>query len=400
MRHPAAIIFGLIAATAHGDDLFEKQVRPLLAGQCVRCHGPAKQSGGLRLDSRAAVLKGGDSGPAAVEGKPDESLIVRAIEHAGDLRMPSAKQKLSSADARAVRDWVARKMPWPADADLAHTGAQAGDDRRAWWAYQPVKSAEPPAVKDAKWPREPIDYFVLAKQEAANLSPAPPADRRTWLRRVSYDLTGLPPTFADVEAFVNDSSPDAFEKVVDGLLASRHYGERWGRHWLDVVRYADTAGENTDRPAPHAWRYRNWVIDAINKDVPYDEFVRLQVAGDLISPGNADATIATGFWAVARRFGHDTDTDMHLTREDAIDTFGRAFLGQSIACARCHDHKYDPITARGLLRTRRDSEIDALPVHGLRGQAAAARPRRPTAGRNRRCVPDCGRNNSPPLMQS
>ena len=224
-------------------------------------------------------------------------------------------------------------------------------DARKFWSFQPVARPSLPTVKNPVWCSTPIDPFILAKLEANKLSPVKPADRRTLIRRASYDLTGLPPSPAEVEAFVNNPSPDAFTKVVDRLLASPRYGEQWGRHWLDIVRYADTAGENTDHPLPQAWRYRNWVIQAFNSNKPYDEFLREQIAGDLLAVSGpqekyADRVIATGYLAIARRFGHDIDQDMPLTYEDTIDNLGKTVLGLSISCARCHDHKFDPITAK------------------------------------------------------
>jgi hypothetical protein len=365
-RWPALAFAILAAAPALGaDDAFERTVRPLLAARCRRCHGPDKASGGLRLDSREAILEGGDSGPAAVAGRPDASLLIEAVEHRDVLRMPP-KEALEPAEVAALRDWIARGLPWPDGPEAGPTADAPGPatDARDWWSFRPVRDPEPPPVRDRDWPRSPIDRFILARLEAEGLAPAPPADRRTLIRRATYDLTGLPPAPEDVEAFAADPAPDAFDRLVGRLLASPAYGERWGRHWLDLARYADTAGENTDHPAPHAWRYRNWVIDAFNRDLPYDEFVRMQVAGDLIAadgpPARRDeGVVATGFLAVARRFGHDIDKDMHLTHEDVIDTMGRTFLGLSIACARCHDHKYDPITARdyyalsGILRSTR-----------------------------------------------
>ncbi len=218
------------------------------------------------------------------------------------------------------------------------------------WAFEPISDPAPPRISPAEV-RTPIDAFLLAQLRATPADVAPRADRRTLIRRVTYDLTGLPPTPPEVDAFVSDASPGAFAAVVGRLLASPAYGERWGRKWLDVVRYADTAGENSDHPAPHAWRYRNWVIDAFNRDLPYDEFLRQQIAGDLIAAGappqrRADLVIATGYLAIARRFGHDTDKDMHLTHEDVIDTVGKSVLGLTLGCARCHDHKYDPVSMK------------------------------------------------------
>ncbi|QEH35519.1 Planctomycete cytochrome C [Aquisphaera giovannonii] len=360
----------VVAAPALGsDEEFERSVRPLLVERCQKCHGAGKSSGGLRLDSREAILKGGDTGPAAVEGKPDESLIVQAIEQRDELRMPP-KGKLEAREIAVLRRWIEKGAAWPSPGGATeHTKAKetvAATAGRDWWSFQPLRDATPPAVKDEAWPRDEIDRFLLAKLESRGLKPAPEADRRTWIRRATYDLTGLPPSAEEVDAFARDDAPDAFARLVDRLLASPAYGERWGRHWLDLVRYADTAGENSDHPTPHSWRYRNWVIDAFNRDVPYDEFVRLQVAGDLVAAGgppekHAEGIVATGFLAIARRFGHDIDKDVHLTHEDVIDTMGRTFLGLSIACARCHDHKYDPISARdyyalsGILQSTRFS---------------------------------------------
>ena len=226
-------------------------------------------------------------------------------------------------------------------------GGMKLDVAKSWWSLQPLKS---PAIPQATT-RGEIDAFLESKLRTEQVPMAAPADRRTLLRRATYDLTGLPPTMDEMEAFQNDGSPDAFAKVVDRLLTSPRYGEQWGRHWLDVVRYADTAGDNTDRPLPHIWRYRNWVIDAFNRDMPYDEFVRLQLAGDILraastGPAHSEGIVATGYLALARRFGHDSDKDMHLTHEDVIDTMGKSMLGLTLGCARCHDHKYDPVSTQ------------------------------------------------------
>lgn len=232
------------------------------------------------------------------------------------------------------------------------TTQPAGDPAPArHWSFLPVGDPAPPPVKDAAWPRNDVDRFVLARLESNGLRPTAPADRHALLRRATFDLTGLPPTPEQIDAFDHDSSPNAFAKVVELLLASPQYGEKWGRHWLDIVRYADTAGENSDHPLPEAWRYRNWVIDAFNSDKPYDQFIREQIAGDLLAKSDppekyAERIIATGYLAIARRFGHDINVDMHLTMEDTIGTLGKSVLGLTIGCARCHNHKYDPMTTR------------------------------------------------------
>ena len=339
------IAFATCAQAANpSDDFFEQKIRPLLTEQCLKCHGEKKQQGGLRLDSREALLKGGDSGPALVPGKPDASLMIRAIRHDGDLKMPSSK-KLPNSQIALMERWVADGAAWPKGQSSKVTKA----DPKKHWAFQPVTRPAIPTVRNTGWPRTAVDAFILARMEAAGMEPLPPAEPAMLLRRVTYDLTGLPPTPEEQLAFERDHSPEAYARVVDRLLASRAYGEHWGRHWLDLVRYADTAGENSDHPLPHAWRYRNWVVDALNADMPYDRFVREQLAGDLLANGSSgreysDHIVATGYWAIARRFGHDIDKDHHLTLEDAIGTLGQGILGLTLGCARCHDHKYDPLS--------------------------------------------------------
>ena len=333
-------------ANSPADDFFEQSIRPLLTEQCQKCHGEKKQQGGLRLDSREAMLKGGDSGPALVPGKPNESLLIQAIRHDGDLKMPSAK-KLPMGQISLMERWVAEGANWP----KGRSQAIAKADPKKHWSFQPITRPAIPQVRNKAWPHNPVDAFILSRMEAAGLEPLPPATPAMLLRRVTYDLTGLPPTLEEQSEFERDHSPQAYVRVVNRLLASRAYGEHWGRHWLDLVRYADTAGENSDHPLPHAWRYRNWVMDALNADMPYDRFVREQIAGDLLAKGStgrefSDHIVATGYWAIARRFGHDIDKDHHLTLEDAIGTLGQSILGLTLGCARCHDHKYDPLTAR------------------------------------------------------
>jgi hypothetical protein len=335
-----------------GIEFFEKKVRPVLADACYSCHSAksAKLKGNLLLDSREGWLKGGDQGPALVPGDPDKSLLIRAVRHAEpEFKMPP-KQKLSDAQIAALVAWVKMGAPAPAgpavDTRPTHDIAAA----RRNWPFTPVATtvAVPP-VRQSDWPRTDIDRFILAKLEGRVLRPVGDADRLTLIRRATFDLTGLPPTPAEIDAFVADGSPDAFAKVIDRLLASTAYGERWGRHWLDAVRYADTAGDNSDYPIPQMYLYRDWVIDAFNRDLPYDRFVREQLAGDLI-PGGTTADlrrrlIATGYIANARRFGSRVDDyPQHLTIEDTIDNLGRAFLGLTLNCARCHDHKFDPLT--------------------------------------------------------
>ncbi|HEY1190419.1 MAG TPA: DUF1549 domain-containing protein, partial [Gemmata sp.] len=265
---------------------FEKKVRPVLVEKCVSCHGPEKQKGGLRVDSLAALLQGGESGPALVPGKPNESLLFRVLAHDGELKMPP-KNKLPAAEIAAVKVWVQAGAPWPNSKPTPASPPKPGGrvftaEEKAFWAFQPVRR---PAVPDVRNPkseiRNEIDRFLLAKLSDNGLSFAPPADRRALLRRVTFDLTGLPPTGAEIEAFLADDSPAAYEKVVERLLASGGYGEKWGRRWLDVARYADSNGMDENLAYVNAWRYRDYVIRSFNADKPYDRFVREQIAGDL-----------------------------------------------------------------------------------------------------------------------
>ncbi len=331
---------------------FEKHIRPLLAEHCLKCHGPTKQSGGLRLDSRDSLLKGGATGPAVVSGKPDESLLLKAVAHKGDLRMPP-KGKLKDEEVAKLRDWVRHGLPWPTTKDTPATKEVVTAQHRRWWAFQPVVRPEIPQHKPQI--ANPIDAFVFAKLEAKGLKPAPPAERRTLIRRLTFDLIGLPPTPEQVEAFVKDDSPDAFEKVVDRLIASPEYGQRWARHWLDVVRYADYHDGNPKARNPvceplEAWRYRDWVVRSFNHDLPFDDFIRHQIAGDLLpSPDGkqpyADGLIATTFLVNGAWDRGDADKEKMVSDmvDDQIDTVGKAFMGLTLACARCHDHKFDPV---------------------------------------------------------
>ena len=348
-----------LAETPTADEFFEKEVRPLLAERCQSCHSDAKHKGGLKLTSRASLLTGGDTGSAVVPGKPDESLLIAAIRYRDDPKMPP-KGKLADREIETLTRWVALGLPWPeASAAGPIETASRGqpyritDAQRQFWSFQPVRDPAPPAVQDASWPRSDLDRFILAALEAKGLRPAEPADKRTLIRRATFDLSGLPPTPAEVDAFLADTAPDAFARVVDRLLASPTYGERWGRHWLDLVRYADSRdarGVGGDADIGEAWRYRDWVVAAFNRDLPYDRFVRDQVAGDLLPakpPGsfNADGLVATGLLAIGEWGPGDADKEKMMTDivDDQIDVVGRAFLGLTLACARCHDHKFDPI---------------------------------------------------------
>jgi hypothetical protein len=341
-------------ADREGIEFFEKKIRPVLVEKCFSCHSSeaAQLEGGLSLETRASLLKGGDQGKAVVPGDVEASLLIRAIRYTDkDLQMPPKEKGQLSAEVVAdFEAWVKRGAVDPRGDRSQATGVRGQEDIEAAkqrWPFAPVKEPAVPKVKDAAWPRSAIDHFVLAKLEEKGLAPAGDADKRALIRRATYDLTGMPPSPEATREFVSGAVP--YDEVVDRLLASSAYGERWGRHWLDVVRYADTAGDNSDYPIPQMYKYRNWVIRAVNADMPYDEFIRQQLAGDLLPAGSTaeryEKIVATGYIANARRFGSRvSDYPQHLTIEDTIDNLGRAFLGVSLNCARCHNHKFDPFT--------------------------------------------------------
>jgi cytochrome c553 len=335
--------------TAESIAFFENEVRPLLVQKCQKCHGPKKQESGLRLDSREALLKGGERGPAVAPGKAEQSILIAAVRQRGDLKMPPGG-KLSDAQIAVLNRWVADGAAWPDEKSASGTrsGPITAQERRHW-AFRPITDPPVPSVRDSAWPLTDLDRFILARLEAQSLKPVQSADKRTLIRRVTFDLIGLPPTPEEIHAFLDDNAPGAFERVVDRLLASKHYGERWGRHWLDVARYADTAGDGADYPVREAYKYRNWVIEAFNADKPYDEFLREQIAGDILAKQGpreqyAARVTATGFLAIGKRYGYDVNADFqHLDFADVIESVGRSLLGLSLGCARCHDHKYDPV---------------------------------------------------------
>ena len=351
------LLFALQAA-ADGD-FFEKKIRPILVERCYSCHSASsgKRKGGLLLDSREAVLKGGDSGPAAVAGAPERSLLLRAVAYTDDLKMPP-KGALSAPTVEDLSAWIRRGLAWP-DAGAAATSKASSDPARSIpWSFRPIRKPAVPIVKDAAWPAKDLDRFILAKLEERGYAPAPPAERAALLRRVTVDLIGLPPSVEELDAFLADASPDALEKVVDRLLASPQFGERWGRHWMDVARYADSVGFGGDYTLDDAWRYRDYIIDAFNRDKPYGDFVREQIAGDLLP---VPALVATGFLVVGPK--ELAEYDKEKLRMDVVDeqlnTIGQAFLGLTLGCARCHDHKFDPIPTAdyyalaGILRSTR-----------------------------------------------
>ncbi|MCY2966412.1 MAG: DUF1553 domain-containing protein, partial [Planctomycetota bacterium] len=343
------------ADRAQAEAFFESKIRPLLVDRCLECHGGAKQKAGLRLDSPAALTQGGNSGAVVVPKQPDKSLLIQAVRYTGDLKMPP-KSKLPDAEIALLVEWVRQGAIWPQSKEpspgvkSATTETEITEADRNFWAFQPVRPVALPAVKNELWALEDLDRFILAKLEAAALSPAPAADKRTLIRRATLDLHGIPPTPAEIDAFLTDSSPDAFAHVVDRLLASPRYGERFARHWLDVARYADSNGLDENLAYASAWRYRDYVIAALNKDKPYDQFLAEQLAGDLL-PATDDVeagierTVATGFLSLgAKMLAEDDPVKMQMDIiDEQVDTLGRAFMGLTLGCARCHSHKFDPV---------------------------------------------------------
>jgi hypothetical protein len=354
-------------------EFFEKQVRPILIERCHECHGPETQEGSLRLDSRAAILKGGETGPAVVPGKPDQGELIEAIGYDPDGYQMPPDGKLPAGEIEILTRWVRMGAPWPSEEVEAAAAAAEFDlqARAEHWSFQPLEPVELPQVADEKWSRSGLDRFLLSKLEREGFSPASEADRRTWIRRASLDVTGIPPTPAEVREFLNDPAPDAHERVVDRLLASPRFGERWGRHWLDLVRYAESRGHEFDYNVVNPWHYRDYVIRAFNDDLPYDRWVVEHVAGDLLvdandsslrtnpplarfpqrrhpATGANESILGTGFWFL----GEWVHSPVDIRQEEAdrfdnmIDVYSKTFLGLTVACARCHDHKFDPITQK------------------------------------------------------
>jgi Protein of unknown function (DUF1553)/Protein of unknown function (DUF1549)/Planctomycete cytochrome C len=382
-RFPASLVLlALVASHApgqttasDGDTFFELKIRPVLVERCFKCHGGDKVSHGLRVGSRAALLKGGESGPALVPGRAEESLLVRALRHRDDdLRMPPSGKLPETVIADFVA-WVNRGAPWPAGGPTKPDAFVA----KRHWAFVPVLAVELPADPSG-WSNHPVDRFLAAGWRGHGLAPVGPADKRALLRRLTFDLTGLPPTPEEMATFLADSSLQAYDRVVERLLASPHYGERWGRHWLDLVRYADTAGDNADYPVPEAARYRDYVIDAFNADKPYDQFLQEQLAGDLLASHGpreecAQRVVATTYLGLARRYLTAPYEHWHLTLEDVLDTTGRAFLGLTLRCARCHDHKYDPATTEDYYALYGIFASTQFPYAGSEEFASMKRPR-------------------------
>jgi hypothetical protein len=363
-----------VSAAAEPEEFFERKVRPVLVQHCFRCHSARekKKRGGLHLDSRSAILKGGDSGPAIVPGDPDRSRLIEALRYTNvDLQMPP-RGKLPATVVNDLAAWIKQSAPWPETTASAPGDKEDKFDlqkRKRHWAWKPVQPSAPPAVKDPRWPTTPIDRFLLARLEQKGLVPAPAADRATLLRRLSFDLIGLPPSPDEIKAFLGDRSPKATARAVDRLLASPRFGERWGRHWLDLVRYAETRGHEFDPPIPNAYQYRDYVIRAFNEDVPYNQFVLEHIAGDLLSAprlscsprpysrreglgvrGNGfnESILGTGFWFLGEEVHSPVDvrSDQADRFDNRIDVMSKTFLGLTVACARCHDHKFDAISTK------------------------------------------------------
>lgn len=353
----------MFADEAGDEAFFESKVRPVLISKCFECHGSEKPKAGLRVDSRESIMAGGESGPAAVSGKPEESLLIDVIGYRNVVQMPP-KSKLPESEIAVLTEWVRRGLPWPnskptapGPGPAAAVSSDFSDEQKSFWAFQPVKRELPPQTAGDTWTRSPIDSFILAELQSKGLTHSKEADRRTLIRRVTLDLIGLLPTIEEVNEFVSDAAPDAVERLVDRLLASPRYGERWGRHWLDVARYADSNGLDENLAYANAYRYRDYVIKAMREDKPYDRFLIEQIAGDLLpsstnpspetSAGSSfDELVATGFLCLgAKMLAEDDPVKMQMDIiDEQVDTIARAFMGLTMGCARCHDHKYDPLS--------------------------------------------------------
>ncbi len=364
------------AQMARSVELFKTDVRDLLVRNCLQCHGGEKTSGEFDLSTREGLIKGGEQGPAIVVGKPAESRLLRLIRHEDEPHMPAEGDKLPGAAIEQIEAWIASGAAY--DKPLVEAAATLvakpiTEADRQFWSFRPLAKSQPPAVKNEAWCRTPLDRFVLAPLERQGIAPNSPADRRKLIRRACFDLTGLPPTTAEVEAFVTDDSPGAYDRLLDSLLASAHYGERWARHWLDLARFAESHGYEQDYDRPSAYHYRDFVIQALNEDMPYDRFVKLQLAGDEIEPDNNLALMATGFLAAGTHATQITANQVEKERYDELDdmaaTVGTAMLGLTVGCARCHDHKFDPISQSDYYRllstftttVRSEVELDSHP---------------------------------------
>src|SRR5262245_41233428 len=350
------LVHGSAAPAAEDDpkgiDFFEKNIRPILVANCYQCHSSSAKElkGELRLDTKEGIRKGGESGAALIPGKPQESLIIKALRYEDGLEMPPGDKKLPESVVASFTKWIEMGAPDPRKPNVTTVGGKINIlEARKYWAFQLPKVEAPPAVNNAAWPKSYIDSYLLAALEAKNLSPVADADRRTLIRRAYFDLIGLPPTPEEIEAFVNDHDPKAFEKVIDRLLAMPQFGERWGRHWLDIARYGESSSKERNIPYPLAWKYRDWVYDSIAADKPFDQFVREQIAGDLL-PAKNDAArnemlTATGFLTLGPKSLNTRNQEQFRmdVADEQLDVATRGVMALSVACARCHDHKFDPI---------------------------------------------------------
>ena len=361
MLCPTVVLASLLVQTGSGQQLipgeetarpvdFTSQIAPILENRCQLCHGTAQQLSGLRLDNKAAALKGGYSGPVIVPGDSGASRLIRLVSGLEeDLVMPPAGDRLASGEVDLLRAWIDQGADWPAEEAL--TEAPAPESTH--WAFQPISRPVPRTVRREAWVRNPIDTFVLARLEREGIDPAPPASEETLIRRVSFDLTGLPPSDRDLDAFLSDRSPEAYERFVDDLLESPHYGERWAVQWLDLARYADSDGYEKDTQRPYAWRWRQWVIGALNDDLPFDRFTIEQIAGDVLPGASVEQHVATGFHRNGlknREGGVKIEQFRFEETVDRANTVGTVWLGLTVGCAQCHDHKYDPVSQEDYYR--------------------------------------------------
>ena len=374
---------GKTAAPAKSKIDFVRDVEPILHTKCYECHGSGMQMNGLRFDQKEAALKGGYSGPAIVVGGSDKSPLILRVASAKDgFKMPPAGPALTAREIGVLRGWIDQGAPWP-DVPQAAAGQKLSQsERRSHWSFQPVKRPDEPAVRQRSWGRNSIDSFILARLESEGIAPSLEADKATLLRRLSLDLTGLPPTPRDVAAFLMDNSPDAYERQVDRLLASPHYGEKWARQWLDLARYADSDGYEKDLPRRYAWRWRQWVIEALNADMPFDQFTLEQMAGDLLPGATFNQKTATGFHRNGlknREAGVKREEARFEELVDRTSTLGTTWLGLTVGCAQCHDHKYDPISQKdfyqlmAFFNNTEDTVIDA-PLPGELGVHLQSQP--------------------------
>ncbi|MCX7418406.1 MAG: PSD1 and planctomycete cytochrome C domain-containing protein [Planctomycetia bacterium] len=347
---------GLQAADTDGVRFFREKIEPVLKSECFACHSraAAELKGGLSLESRGAVLRGGESGPAVMIGMGPQSPLIQAIRHEGGLAMPPKKPRLSDATIADFVKWVEMGLPDPREETVVVGDAAGLNESRRHWSFQPVKKPSPPMPHEAAWVKTPIDAFIAAKREERHWPAAPAASNVELIRRVTFDLTGLPPTPAEIDVFLNDALPDAYERLVDRLLSSKHFGERAAQHWLDVVRYAETEGYEYDQHVPDAWRYRDYVIDSFNNDKPFDRFVSEQIAGDELDPRNNDCLTATIFHRLGPVRRNAGNPEIALSRNEVLtertDILGAAFLGLTVGCARCHNHKLEPISQKDYYR--------------------------------------------------